>query len=134
MTNHAQGTFEVKLIPQVYDDPTENPILGRLLIDKQFFGDLEGISKGEMLSAMTTVEGSAGYVAIEQVKGTLNGRSGTFYLQHNGTMARGEGQLTISVIPDSGTGQLVGLVGTMNINIADGSHSYDFEYSLPEPA
>jgi hypothetical protein len=131
MTNHAHGTFEVKLIPQADGDPTENPVLGRLLIDKQFFGDLEGISKGEMLSAMTTVEGSAGYVAIEQVKGTLNGRSGTFYLQHNGIMARGEGQLTISVIPDSGTGELVGLAGTMTINIADGQHSYDFDYMLP---
>jgi hypothetical protein len=131
MTNHAQGTFEVNLIPQAYDDPTENPILGRLLIDKQFFGDLEGISKGEMLSAGTAVEGSAGYVAIEQVKGTLNGRSGTFYLQHNGIMARGEGKLTISVIPDSGTGELVGLTGTMNINIADGQHLYTFDYMLP---
>ncbi len=131
MTNHARGTFEVKLIPQAYDDPTENPILGRLLIDKQFHGDLEGISKGEMLSAGTAVEGSAGYVAIEQVKGTLNGRSGTFYLQHNGVMARGEGQLTISVIPDSGTGDLVDLVGTMTITIVDGNHSYDFDYTLP---
>jgi hypothetical protein len=131
MTNHAHGTFEVKLIPQADSDPTENPVLGRLLIDKQFFGDLEGVSKGEMLSAMTTVEGSAGYVAIEQVKGTLQGRGGTFYLQHNGIMERGEGRLTISVIPDSGTGELSGLVGTMNIIIEDGKHKYTFDYTLP---
>jgi hypothetical protein len=101
-------------------------------IDKQFHGDLEGTSKGEMLTAGTGVKGSAGYVAIERVVGTLNGRSGAFALQHSGTMTRGAPQLTIAVVPDSGTGQLTGLSGKMTIQIAEGKHSYEFEYSLPE--
>jgi len=99
-------------------------------IDKQFHGDLEGTSKGEMLTAGTGVKGSAGYVAIERVSGTLNGRSGTFVLQHSGTMTHGEPHLTITVVPDSGTGELAGLAGTMSILIAGGNHSYDFEYTL----
>jgi hypothetical protein len=101
-------------------------------IDKQFYGDLEATSKGEMLSAGTAVKGSAGYVAIERVSGTLHGRGGTFVLQHNGTMTRGAPQLTITVVPDSGTDQLMGLAGSMAIQIADGKHSYDFEYTLAE--
>jgi hypothetical protein len=132
MTTHAKGSFVVTLIPQVQDGAPEHPPLSRLLIDKQFQGDLEGVSKGQMLSAGTAVSGSAGYVAIEQVNGSLHGRSGTFFLQHSGIMTRGEGQLTITVIPDSGTGELTGLTGTMNIHIVDGQHSYDFEYSLTE--
>ncbi len=101
-------------------------------MDKQFHGDLEATSKGQMLATTTDVKGSAGYVALERVSGTLQGRSGTFALQHNGTMTRGEPQLTITVVPDSGTGQLVGLAGTMTIAIAaDGKHSYGFEYTLP---
>jgi hypothetical protein len=100
-------------------------------IDKQFHGDLEATSKGQMLTAGTEVQGSAGYVAIERVSGTLGGRSGTFALQHSGTMTRGEPQLSITVVPDSGTGQLVGLAGTMLITIADGKHSYGFDYTLP---
>lgn len=126
VTQRASGTFEVKLTPQTTADET----LGRMSIDKQFRGDLEGTSKGEMLTAMTTVQGSAGYVAIERVTGTLRGRSGTFVLQHSGIMDRGKPNLTITVVPDSGTGQLVGLTGTMRIDIADGKHSYDFEYTL----
>jgi len=101
-------------------------------IDKQFHGDLEATSKGEMLSAMTDTKGSAGYVAIERVTGKLQGRSGSFVLQHTGTMTRGEPQLTITVVPDSGSGQLVGLTGKMTIKITDGKHFYDFEYTLPE--
>jgi hypothetical protein len=124
----ASGTFEVKLAPQA--TAHEGSALGRMSIDKQFHGDLEANSKGEMLSALTGTEGSAGYVAIEQVSGTLQGRTGTFVLQHSGTMTRGEPQLTITVVPDSGTGQLVGLAGKMTINIAEGKHSYDFEYTL----
>jgi Protein of unknown function (DUF3224) len=127
VTMHASGTFEVKLTPQA----TDAADLGRMSIDKQFHGDLEAASKGEMLSAMGNVQGSAGYVAIEKVTGSLKGRSGTFVLQHNGTMNRGKPQLTISVVPDSGTGQLEGLAGTMTIEIADGKHSYSFEYTLP---
>ena len=127
----ASGTFEVKVSPQVMDDKTDAS-LGRMSLDKQFHGDLEATSKGEMLSATTSVKGSAGYVAIERVSGKLHGRSGSFVLQHSGTMTRGEPQLTITVVPDSGTGQLTGLVGKMNINIVDGKHFYDFEYTLAE--
>lgn len=100
-------------------------------IDKQFHGDLEAVSKGEMLSATTNVKGSAGYVAIERVSGSLRGRSGAFVLQHSGTMTRGVPQLTVSVVPDSGAGQLLGLTGKMEINIVEGKHSYEFEYTLP---
>jgi hypothetical protein len=129
VTNHASGTFEVKLNPQV-DDKVGEPTVGRMSIDKQFHGDLEATSKGQMLAASTDVKGSAGYVAIERVNGKLHGHSGTFALQHSGTMTRGAAQLSVTVVPDSGTGQLVGLAGKMTINIADGKHSYDFEYTL----
>src|SRR5882757_9344211 len=108
MTSHANGTFEVKLLPQ----PTEEKALSRMSIDKQFHGDLEATSKGEMLSAMTDVKGSAGYVAIERVSGTLRGRAGSFVLQHTGTMTRGTPQLSVTVVPDSGTDQLAGVTGT----------------------
>ena len=128
MTNRASGTFEVKLNPQ--DDGPDAPV-GRMTIDKQFHGDLAGTSKGQMLmSSSPSVNGSAGYVAIERVTGTLNGRSGSFYLQHSATMTRGVGELTITVIPDSGTDELTGLQGKMNIIIADGKHSYEFDYDL----
>jgi hypothetical protein len=127
----ATGAFEVKLNPlPVYDGADGSP-LGHLSIDKQFHGELDATSKGEMLSAGTSVKGSAGYVAIERVTGTLHGRRGSFVLQHSGTMTRGTAQLTVSVVPDSGTEQLVGLAGTMAIIIAaDGKHSYEFSYSL----
>ena len=128
----ATGTFEVKLNPQTPDADTAEAALGRLSIDKQFHGDLQATSKGTMLAAQTGVEGSAGYVALERVSGTLGGRAGAFVLQHSGVMARGAQQLTITVVPDSGTGQLVGLAGTMAIIIADGRHAYDFEYTLDE--
>lgn len=130
VTNRASGTFEVKLAQQGTADETEGSTLGRMSIDKQFHGDLEATSKGEMLTALTAVQGSAGYVAIERVSGTLQGRTGTFVLQHSGTMTRGEQQLSITVVPDSGTGQLAGLTGKMSITIAEGKHSYDFEYAL----
>jgi len=126
----ATGTFEVKLKPQAPDDP-EHPVPGRMSLDKQFHGDLEATSKGQMLAAQTSVKGSAGYVAMEMVTGSLLGLSGTFVLQHTGTMNRGEPQLSVTVVPDSGTGQLEGLSGSMAIIIADGKHSYRFEYSLP---
>ena len=129
MTTHASGTFEVKLNPQT-DDRVGDPTVGRMSLDKQFHGDLEAASKGQMLTAMTDVKGSAGYVAIERVTGKLHGHSGTFALQHSGSMARGAPQLTITVVPDSGTGELVGLAGKMTIDIVDGKHSYDFEYTL----
>lgn len=130
MNNRASGTFEVKLNPQ--DDGPDAPV-GRMTIDKQFQGDLAGTSKGQMVMASSpSVQGSAGYVAIEKVTGTLNGRRGSFYLQHSGTMTRGAGELTITVIPDSGTDELEGLKGKMNIIIADGKHSYEFEYDLDD--
>jgi hypothetical protein len=132
MTSQAHGTFDVTLAPQPPDDNAEESGLSRLSIDKQFHGDLEATSKGTMLAAGTATEGSAGYVAIERVSGTLQGRSGSFVLQHNGLMARGAGQLTITVVPDSGTDQLLGLAGTMAITIVDGDHFYDFEYTLAE--
>jgi hypothetical protein len=132
MPTHAIGTFEVKLTPQTPDGKFEDATLGRMTIDKQIHGDLEATGKGTMLTAGTDVKGSAGYVAIERVTGTLHGRAGTFVLQHTGTMNRGAFQLSITVVPDSGTGQLVGLTGKFNITIADGKHSYDFEYTLPD--
>src|SRR5438309_1677866 len=128
---HASGTFDVTLKP-VAEDKIDGASFGRMSVDKQFHGDLEGTSKGEMLTAVTAVKGSAGYVAIERVTGRLRGRSGTFVLQHSGLMTTAMQQLTIVVVPDSGTGQLAGLSGKMSITIADGKHSYDFEYTLPD--
>jgi hypothetical protein len=122
----------VKVTPQPSDDKTDDATLGRMTIDKQIHGDLEATSKGQMLTAGTPVKGSAGYVAIERISGTLHGRTGTFVLQHTGTMTRGALQLSITVVPDSGTGQLAGLAGKMDIQIADGKHSYDFAYNLPD--
>ena len=129
MSNRASGEFDVKLTPQ--NESADMPV-GRMMLDKEFHGGLEGTSKGLMLMASSdSVPGSAGYVAIEKVTGTLNGRSGSFYLQHSGIMTRGVGELTITVIPDTGTDQLSGLTGRMNIIIADGKHSYEFAYTLP---
>jgi len=132
MPAHATGPFDVKLTPQ---DDKLDPTLGRMTIDKTFHGDLEATSKGQMLTAATDVKGSAGYVAIERVTGTLRTstgvRTGAFALQHTGTLNRGVPELSVTVVPDSATGQLVGLAGKMNIIITDGKHSYDFEYTLP---
>ena len=131
MTTHAAGTFEVKLDKQPLADTDADATLGRLSIDKTFLGDLQATSRGEMLSAGTAVKGSAGYVAIERVSGTLGGRSGSFVLQHSGTMTRGTPSLSVTVVPDSGTGDLTGLTGTMTIDVGGGKHSYQFEYTLP---
>ena len=129
MTNHASGPFDVKVVPQ--DDQSADQLLGRLTLDKQYHGDLDATGKGQMLTASTEVKGSGAYVAIERVTGTLKGHTGSFVLQHAGTMIQGVGQLTIIVVPDSGTGQLAGITGKMTINVApDGKHSYDFEYTL----
>lgn len=133
MTNRANGTFEVKVTPQPADDKVGDPGMSRLALDKEFQGDLEGTSKGQMLAIGTAVEGSAGYVAIERVTGTLHDRSGTFALQHSGTMTRGAPQLIITVVPDSGTDELVGLAGKMTINIVEGKHLYEFDYTLVAP-
>jgi hypothetical protein len=130
LMKRASGTFDVKLVPQEAEETVGDPTVGRMSIDKQFRGDLEATSKGQMLAAMTDVQGSAGYVAMERVSGTLHGLSGTFALQHSGTMTRGDAQLTITVVPDSGTGQLAGLAGKMSINIVEGKHLYEFDYTL----
>jgi hypothetical protein len=135
-TLHATGPFDVKLSPQALAvaDKVEGATLGRMSIDKQFHGDLEAGSNGEMLRAMSGTPGSAGYVAIEKVSGTLHGRRGSFVLQHNATMTHGTPALNIIVVPDSGTGELAGLSGTMAIVIAAGKHSYIFDYTLvPTP-
>ena len=124
--NQATGTFEVKLTPQADEDSG----LGRMTIDKQFRGDLEATSLGQMLASRSSVKGSAGYVAMERVSGRLGGRVGTFVLQHSGTMTRGEPQLSVTVVPDSGTGDLTGLSGKMVIENAEGQHSYVFEYAI----
>lgn len=132
MTTRATGTFDVKLNPLAIADPAMSAVFARMSIDKQFHGDLDGSSKGEMLTAGTEIKNSAGYVAVERVTGTLHGKTGTFILQHSATMTRGVGVLSVTVVPDSGTGQLVGLTGSMSITIApDGKHSYEFNYTLP---
>ncbi len=131
MTHHAKGTFVVKLNPQPIEGQPEGSKLARMSIDKQICGDLVATTQGQMLSAMTDTKGSAGYVAIERVEGTLNGRAGSFLLQHSGSMNRGSPSLTVTVVPDSGTGELVGLVGEFKIIVAEGKHSYEFNYTLP---
>ena len=129
MTTRASGTFEVKLSPQV-DGEEGGACVGRMLIDKRFAGDLAAASRGQMLAVRTAVEGSAGYVAMELVTGALHGRAGTFVLQHTGTMERGAQSLSVTVVPDSATGDLEGLAGRMEIVIAEGGHSYHFDYTL----
>ena len=128
MERRIRGEFEVALTPR--DGAAEG--LGRMSLEKTYRGALEAVSRGEMLTAATPVAGSAGYVALERVDGTLDGRAGTFVLQHSATMTRGTPQLSIGVVPDSGTGELTGLVGRMSIEITGGRHSYVFEYTLPE--
>lgn len=130
MMTHAHGRFDVTIAPLALADGQADASLGRLSVDKRFEGDLDATSKGEMLSAMSGVQGSAGYVAIERVTGTLHGRSGSFTLQHTGTMTRGEPGLVITVVPDSGTGELAGLAGTMSITITGKEHAYDLAYTL----
>lgn len=124
----ATGPFDAKMTPASAVDAA----VGRFTLDKKYHGDLEGRGNGEMLTAMTAVKGSAGYVAIEKVTGILAGRTGTFHLQHSGTMNRGAPSMSITVVPDSGTGELTGLAGKMDISVAaDGAHYYTFDYSLP---
>ena len=134
MTQRATGTFDVKLQPLAVNDKFEGDTRGRMSINKEFKGDLEGTTKGEMLMAGTAVKGSAGYVAMETVTGKLHGKSGTFVLMHQGIMNRGAPSLLVTVVPDSGTGDLVGLAGKLNIIIEGGKHSYEFDYTIePKP-
>jgi hypothetical protein len=129
VTQTATGPFDVKITHQ--DDNSDDPLLNRMVLDKEYRGDLEAIGKGQMLTAGTAVKGSGAYVAIEKISGTLKGRKGTFTLQHMGTMNQNKPELTIIVVPDSGTDELAGISGKMNINIApDGKHSYELEYTL----
>jgi hypothetical protein len=131
--HHASGSFSVQMQPQppLDDMPTPGATMGRLRLDKHYQGDLQATALGQMLSAVTPTAGSAGYVAIEHVTGTLHGRSGSFVLQHHGLMTRGDKQLTITVVPDSGTGELLGLEGRLDIRITEGQHFYAFDYALP---
>jgi hypothetical protein len=125
------GLFDLKLAPlETYAQGEAGINLGRMSIDKEFHGELEAKSQGEMLSAMTVTQGSAGYVAIEQVSGTLAGKAGSFVLQHYGLMNKGSNRLTLEVVPGSGAGELAGLIGSLQIRIEDGQHFYDFDYDF----
>lgn len=130
MTQRAHGRFDVKLSPQTMADPAATSTLGRLSIAKRYAGDLEAEALGEMLTAATSVKGSAAYVAVERVTGTLAGKRGSFALHHTGVMNRGAPRLTITVVPDSGTDELAGITGTMSITIVEKEHFYDLEYTL----
>jgi hypothetical protein len=125
----ARGTFDVKVTQQPQDDSAGGPF-GLLFLDKRFHGDLNAASKGQMLAAGTAVEGSGAYVAFELVTGTLNGKRGSFILQHKGTMRKGNYAMNVTVVPDSGTDELAGIAGAMTIIIEGGKHSYMFEYSF----
>ncbi len=129
---HATGSFEVKMSPQPAEENVGDASIGRMALDKQYHGDLEATGLGQMLATRTAVDGSAGYVAMERVSGTLGGWRGAFNLQHSGTMTRGAPSLSISVVPDSGAEELEGLAGTLTITIADGKHFYDLEYTLSD--
>ena len=131
MSQIARGEFTVKLRPLAMEGQPEGSRLARMSIDKTITGDLVATTAGQMLSAMTGVKGSAGYVALERVSGVLHGRRGSFVLQHSGTMNQGTPSLSVTVVPDSGTGELAGLSGQFNITIAGGRHSYEFSYTLP---
>jgi hypothetical protein len=130
--SRAKGEFDVKLNPlSAYaPDSAEGPPLGRMSLDKKFRGDLEGTSVGEMLTAGAVAKGSAAYVAVERFTGTLHGKSGSFAMHHRGVMTRGEGELTVMIAPDSGTGELAGISGEMAIIIGGGKHAYELEYTL----
>lgn len=132
----ARGTFEVEVAPLEPNRETDGVTYTRMSIEKQWHGEIEGTSSGQMMTAGTQVEGkmSAGYVAIERVVGTLSGRTGSFVLQHTATMDRDEQRLSISVVPDSGSGELSGIAGDRKIEISDGTHFYTFDYSLPDRA
>ena len=127
----ATGHFDVDLRRlDPFTTGSKEVTVGRMAIDKTYHGDLQARSRGEMLTATTGVQGSAGYVAIEQVQGTLRGRRGTFVLQHYGMMDRGQRRLILEVVPDSGTGELTGLSGQMTLTIEDGDHFFELEYEL----
>jgi hypothetical protein len=131
MTRHAVGIFDVKTTPLPPDEATTGTAIGRYFLDKHYHGDLDAASKGEMLGAGDLAKGNAGYVAIEHVTGTLQGHAGSFALQHIGTMENGSYKLSVLVVPGSGAGELTGIAGALVITIAEGKHSYAFDYTLP---
>ena len=131
MPHHRTGLFDVKIIPQPADVAAAGETIGRMVLDKKYHGSLDATGKGQMLAMRTPALQSGGYVALELVTGKLDGRSGSFVLQHSGTMNRGAAHLVLGVVPDSGTGELEGLTGTMEIIVADGKQTYKFEYDLP---
>lgn len=131
MTHVAKGSFTVQMKPLDAPAALEGVSTGRMSLDKRFEGDLDGTGRGEMLTALTPIKGSAGYVAIERFTGTLHGRAGSFVFQHSGTMNQGAQQLSITVVPGSGTGALAGILGVFKLTIVEGKHCYEFEYTLP---
>ena len=132
MNEHATGTFEVKILPETIAGKTPDPAISQMSIDKVFHGDLEGTSRGSMLSAGDPKAGEAGYVALENVTGKLKGRIGSFALMHRATMSGGTGAMEVTVVPGSGKGALKGIEGTFIIHIDNGQHSYEFDYTLPD--
>ncbi len=131
MNQTAKGTFTVTIQPAAEPDVRDGLSLGRMTLDKVFAGDLVGTGKGQMLTAMTPVKGSAGYVAIERFSGTVHGKAGSFALQHSGVMSAAGQSLSIRVVPDSGSGELTGIAGELAIRIDGGQHFYEFTYTLP---
>jgi hypothetical protein len=133
MQQIARGKFRVEIVPEESSGAEGGSTdLGRMSLSKVFEGDLVATGEGSMLTAVTATEGSAGYVAIERVVGTLHGRSGSFVLQHSGTMSGDEQSLSITIVPDSGTGELAGIAGEFGLEIVDGVHHYELTYTLPE--
>jgi Protein of unknown function (DUF3224) len=132
MTHHAAGTFEVKVQPLPEDEKVPGLKVARFAFDKQWKGDLEGTSKGEMMATNAGDKGSGGYVAVEQIDGRLSGHTGSFAVVHKGTMEGGSFDLVVEVVPGSGTGQLAGISGRITITIAGGKHSYAMDYALPD--
>jgi hypothetical protein len=133
MSLRAEGSFDVKNTPLAADETTAGTGIGRFALDKQYHGDLEATAKGLMLGCGNPADGTAGYVALEQVEGTLAGRSGSFAVQHSGTMDHGTLDLTLLIVPGSGTGELAGIAGNLTFKNESGKHSYALDYTLPEP-
>jgi hypothetical protein len=129
----ARGTFEVEAERHPPYDTAPGATIGRTSLTKVFQGDVVGTSTVEMLSAVSEVHGSAGYVAIERIDGSVHGRAGSFVVQHNGIMTRGAPELSITIVPDSGTGELAHIAGAMKIDIVDGAHHYTLDYTFAEP-
>lgn len=132
MQRLASGTFQVRITPAAPADEADGTALGRATLDKTYHGELDAGARGEMLTAITTTSGSAVYVAIERVRGRLHGREGSFCLGHHERMARGAQSLVVEIVPDSGSGALAGIAGSLAIRIADGQHYYDLRYTLPD--